>query len=399
MKNGFEQAPASTSVEKPPMSFEVFRQRGSKAFQEFIETLPLRGDDTIKKFEQLLARAVKGVSLERVSVAVSEIMSIGSSAEVTVSLPTSAPSLPRIESAEDRFDLECRVAVVAVLVSGCFAPPTAEEREAVAFRNSVAKVDWQLPLTPGVPGSLESVSRKSWVSGDAALSGGKYGVAVQPEVAPDESHRAEMPDSPLKPEHAPSGYGMHQWKGYSEYNPVAVAWLAIKNVGNEQCTVEVTRLELSYKMPDGTAVLGSSSINAVYRLGDGTKGTEWGEDLGSLYKGSTFTLPPHTPDYVHPFGYPVQIPEDAEQVTVTFSAKITEGCIVMGGMDTYSDFGTPRTTDGYTQNGSPTDYIKEAVKIPPVGETVLPENPISYAIPHKQRDDNSEEEDDNGEEE
>jgi len=224
------------------------------------------------------------------------------------------------------------------------------------------------------------------VGGDPELFYGAYGVAEQPTPIPGEERKPETFDGLLTPPHAPSGYGMHQWQGHSEYNPVAVAWLAMKNTGSEPCTVEVTRLELSYITPSGDVVMGSSSINGVQVLADGTEGRPWGQFKRGLSSGSTFTISPDTPDYVHPFGPLVEIPSDATQVTVTFSAEITDVCIVGGGMDTYAEYGQPRVGDGYTQDGSDTDFIKEAIKTPWVENTIPPEHPQSFAIIHKRID-------------
>ena len=191
---------------------------------------------------------------------------------------------------------------------------------------------------------------------------------------------------PAKPDHAPTGCGIQQWLGYSETNPAAVAWLAIANTGTETCRVTITRLELSYLTDQNgstTRVPLSSSINGVQVLSDGTDGNYWGAYLYDFARGSTFDIPADTHSYVHPFGPRVAVPEDATELTVRYAAEMTDGCVVAGGLDTYEEDADPTTEAPYTQNGSITDFIKEAYKSPWVTETIDPREPVTFSIERK----------------
>ena len=185
---------------------------------------------------------------------------------------------------------------------------------------------------------------------------------------------------PAKPEQAPKECGYQQWTGFTEANPVAVAWMAISNPGTETCSVTITRLELNYLGGDGERHTLSSGINCVQLLADGTQGGWWGQYRHDLSAGSTFELPPNLHAFVHPFGPMAVVPEDATELTVTFAAKVKKGCIASGGMDTYQENAIPNTEPPYTQNGQPTDFIKEAMKTPWVTETIEPREPVSFSI-------------------
>jgi|GEM_PF-3118638 len=192
---------------------------------------------------------------------------------------------------------------------------------------------------------------------------------------------------PAKPEHAPSECGVQQWRGYSETNPVAVAWLALANTGTETCRVTITRLELSYLTTDSdgsvTRIPLSSSINGVQVLSDGTDGNYWGTYLYDFARGSTFDIPAETHSYVHPFGPRIAVPIEAAGLTVRYAAELTTGCVVAGGLDTYEEDRDPTTEVPYTQNGSVTDFIKEAYKAPWVSETIDPRKPVTFSIERK----------------
>lgn len=195
---------------------------------------------------------------------------------------------------------------------------------------------------------------------------------------------------PAKPEHAPSECGVQQWKGYSETNPAASAWMALTNTGTTACTVTITQLVLSYLSTnsDGSAptrTILSSAIQGVQILTDGTNGEDWGNYVRDLPPGSTFTIPANPHAYIHPFGPITAIPDNATEVTLTFSADITNGCVVSGGMDTFEENATPNTNAPYTKNGSETDFIKEAMKTPWVTKTVDFNSPVSYSITHLPR--------------
>lgn len=190
---------------------------------------------------------------------------------------------------------------------------------------------------------------------------------------------------PAKPEHAPSECGVQQWKGYSETNPAASAWMALTNTGTTACTVTVTQLVLSYlsqntnqNIPTRTVL--SSNIQGVQILTDGANGEGWGNYVRDLPQGSTFTIPANPRAYVHPFGPITVIPDNASEVTLTFSADITDGCVVSGGIDTFEENAAPNTQPPYTKDGSITDFIKEAMKTPWVTKTVDFNTPVSYSI-------------------
>lgn len=184
------------------------------------------------------------------------------------------------------------------------------------------------------------------------------------------------PECGEKPEHAPDECGVQQWAGYSEHNPAAVSWMAIANTGDETCSVKITRLELSYKSTAGEKALLDCGINWSQRLSDGTQEEygNWGTYISDSGSGTLFEIPPRTGAYIHPFGNLVLVPDDAQELTITFSAEITPGCVASGGMDTYSEFANPDKV-GH-------DIIFEAMKTPWVAETIKPENPISYSIVH-----------------
>jgi|GEM_PF-7101560 len=203
-------------------------------------------------------------------------------------------------------------------------------------------------------------------------------------IPPEQVADIHPPDCGVKPDHAPEECGQQQWLGYSEYNPAAVAWMAVANTGTDGCTVTITRLELSYTSTADEKKLLSCGINGVQLLSDGTgsDGDYWGKYLMIIEPGTKFYIPPNTGAYVHQFGDMILVPDDAKELTVTFSAEITEGCVVAGGLDTYSEFANPDTVEGYTQDGSVTDFIKEGMKTPFVNSTIDPEKPISYSIMH-----------------
>ena len=190
-----------------------------------------------------------------------------------------------------------------------------------------------------------------------------------------------------KPEHAPNECGTQQWKGYSETNPAAAAWLAIANTSDRSCTVTITQLELS-DVVDGKRIVLSSNINGVQLLTDGTDSDSWGNYLRDIAPGSTFIIPPSLHGYVHPFGSMVRVPDNATMLTITLAATISSGCALSGGIDTFEEFATPNTNPPYTKNGSTTDFIKEALKTPWVTKTVNSSAPISFSIsrlPRSQR--------------
>lgn len=195
-------------------------------------------------------------------------------------------------------------------------------------------------------------------------------------MPPEQVAEIHAPECGVKPDHAPDECGQQQWLGYSENNPVAVSWMAIANTGSEACTVTITRLELSYKSTAGEDVLLDCGINWSQRLSDGTKDEygNWGTYISDSGSNTVFDIPPHTGAYIHPFGNLVLVPDDAAELSITFSAEITKGCVASGGMDTYSEMANPDAVDH--------NIIYEALKTPWVAETVYPDHPISYSIQH-----------------
>lgn len=202
-------------------------------------------------------------------------------------------------------------------------------------------------------------------------------------IPPEQVADIHAPDCGVKPDHAPEECGQQQYLGTSQYNPAAVVWLAIANTGTEGCTVEVTRLELSYTSTLGEKELLTCGITGAQLLSDGTgaKGDYWGRYLTNIDPGTQYYIPPNTGAYVHPFGPLIEVPADATELTVTWSGKLTKGCVVGGGMDTYTVFANPDEV-GH-------DIIEEAIKDPFVGvgegeeETEIEEAaPISYSIMH-----------------
>ena len=199
---------------------------------------------------------------------------------------------------------------------------------------------------------------------------------------PEELSHVAPPDCAAKPEHAPSECGVHQWQGFSETNPVAVSWLAIANTGENDCHAVITRLDLSYTDRLGNREILESGINGVQLLSDGTDGKPWGQYLSNFPNGSAFVLPRATHGYIHPFGYRAHIPEDAKELTVTFAVEIEGDCAVAGGIDTYAEWAFhEHGQGGYTQDGSPTDFVKEALKTPWITRSVFPKDPVSYSFP------------------
>ena len=160
--------------------------------------------------------------------------------------------------------------------------------------------------------------------------------------------------------------------------------MAIANTGTEACAVAVTRLELRYKTADGEEKLLTSGINGVQHLADGTDGKYWGQVVGGQNANDEFIIPAGSHYYIHPFGPRVEVPTDATELTVTFSAKITDGCVTSAGIDTYSENRDPTAEYPYTQNGSTTDFIKEAMKTPWMSTTVDPQYPVSLSIQRSQ---------------
>lgn len=191
-------------------------------------------------------------------------------------------------------------------------------------------------------------------------------------------------DCGVKPEAAPPECEIQQWKGYSEINPTATAWMAISNIGDEPCTATITRLELSYKDSKGERHLLTSGVNWAQVLSEGGEYGWWGKetDVPISGSGSRYDIPPHLNAYVHPFSHMVYVPEDATDLALTFSAEITDGCIMQGGTDTYTEYMTPQEgyKKGYTQDGSTTDFIKEALKTKYYERTVEPTEPVSISI-------------------
>lgn len=193
------------------------------------------------------------------------------------------------------------------------------------------------------------------------------------------------PDCGDKPENAPDECGTQQWLGYAEDNPAAVVWAALANTGDRSCTVTISRLELSYKSKNGKSELLSDNINGVQALSDGTDTDNgvWGTYMYDIAPNTSFTIEPGSGAYIHPFGDMVEVPSDATELTITFSAEVEEGCSASGGIDTYEEFASPPgDPEKYTQDGSTTDYIKEIIKTPWFTCTIDPEEAISYSVVH-----------------
>lgn len=293
----------------------------------------------------------------------------GIGAEATIILRQTTSAMPKQIFSPSIASSPHRLMLLGAMLTGCettnpLEVPPHETLEAVSPKeNPVEKI-------------------KVTVSGNPELDPSLIDLRQKPE--PKEITKLKGQDcGPAKPADAPSECMHQQWQGFSETNPVGVAWMAIANTGTEACTATITHLELSYqpKEENTQRVLLSSGINGVQLLSaDKTVGPWWGAYIYDLKPGSSFVIPANIHAYVHPFGPMIEIPEGAGELTVTFSVKLTDGCIASGGIDTYEEYATPNTTPPYTQNGSPTDFVKEAVKAPWVTKTVEPQNPVSFSI-------------------
>jgi hypothetical protein len=166
------------------------------------------------------------------------------------------------------------------------------------------------------------------------------------------------------PTYAPPDCGSQQWTYYSPHLPVAVGWLAVANTGSSSCTVSISKLELSYSTPSGATVL-SNTINGAQQLYDGTiSGTTFGTLIATISPTTSYTVAAGAGYYAHPFTEMKKVPTDATKVSLAYSVTVGSGCVVQAGIDTYQKYATPTSSSPYTQNGSNTDFIKEAIKSP-----------------------------------
>ena len=308
-----------------------------------------------------------GEQPESVQVAIAQVEGIGDSATVEVS-EAGGLNRPKKGNKPSGSIGKYGLALTAVLLSGCGDSGKGSVSEQV-----VSKSDG---VTASGPHEL----------------GDEY---FDPKAEPTpvlEVEDARATDCGVKPEKAPPECGIQQWKGYSEINPAATAWMAISNIGEEPCTATITRLELSYKDGDGNRQLLTSGVNWAQMLSENAveDGGWWGKEtqVPISGSGSKYDIPPDLNAYVHPFSEMVYVPEDATELTMTFSAEITDGCIMQGGMDTYTEYIEPQHgyKKGYTQDGSTTDFIKEALKTKYYERTVEPADPVSIAINRVPRD-------------
>lgn len=324
-----------------------------------------------------------GVTPENINVSTAEAEGIGQRATITLSESERVP----VRAPDRSLTLEApsyRIALLGALLSGCgdsslrqqFAEEDAQF-EKVRIAQAEASAEWQRKQD-------DEAMRTVATSGSRDLPEDVAHIMSQSK-SPEITSVVSEDCGPAKPGNAPKECGHQQWAGFSETNPAAVAWMAIANTGTEACRVAITRLELSYlsqeaneKAPSRKIL--SSDVNGVQLLADGTDGGWWGQYIHDLSSGSTFDIQPNIHAYVHPFGPMMAVPETATEVTVTFAAEIAGSCVASGGMDTYEELATPNTDFPYTQDGSQTDFIKEAMKTPWVTKTVDPNEPISYSI-------------------
>ncbi len=350
------------------------RERRTVSFKALRE-LGMRIDSLVsgqRKEEDILSALLEGsselgVDPEDLQVDVVELDQIGQQAQIELTAGDKTPSSRRVQSKKHgRLGL---VAAAVMLASGCGTDKQDASKGKGDLEPIVLAGGGTEPLKPSV-----------------SASGGKdlpdYPVSSS-NNRPGELKESAPPDCGAKPEHAPSDCGVHQWQGYSETNPVAVSWLAIANTGEEACRVKITRLDLSYTDTLGERAILNSDINGIQLLSDGTAEKSWGTFLGTIGTGNEFVIPNGVHGYVHPFGHMARIPENATELTVSFALELVGDCAASGGIDTYSEWGFhPPGTNGYTQDGSPTDFIKEALKTPWVTETTDPTDPVSYSFPY-----------------
>ena len=376
MKNIPESFPRSEKPETIIETRESFLRRlTTRADKEIREALTTIGNgDAFRQLERVVAEF--GVTSENVHTAVAEASGIGGRATMTFGEKRESAS-PKIKEQERTESSSYNIALLGVMLSGCGASGPESTLQSLKDKGS------QL---------LYQDSGAVIASGDRMMPEDLLRIASHAKSPELESVIGEE-CGPAKPGNAPKECGHQQWAGFSETNPVAVAWMAVANTGTEACRVSITRLELSYLSQDANEAapsrkMLSSDINGVQLLADGTDGGWWGKYIHNLPTGSTFDLQPNIHAYVHPFGPMMAVPEDATEVTVTFATEITGDCIASGGMDTYEENAIPNTEPPYTQDGSETDFIKEAMKTPWITQTVNPDVPISYSInrlPRNQR--------------
>lgn len=349
--------------EQTNTSFENVRDSIQEVLGKIFADVDRLRSEGVAIFEgELRGRLVElGESPESVQIAIAKIEGIGGNATVEVSEAGSSSSIRAGKKSSGPLG-KYSLALTAVLLSGCGDTRSGDLREKVFPKQN-----------------------KVLASGPHEL-GDKY---FDPNAEPTpvlEVEDAQSTDCGVKPENAPPECGIQQWKGYSEINPAATAWMAISNTGDEPCTATITRLELSYTDSDGKRQLLTSGINWAQMLSENkvNDGGWWGKETSIPISGSgsRYDIPPGLNAYVHPFSQMVYVPEDATELTMTFSAEITDGCIMQGGMDTYSEYIIPQEgyKKGYTQDGSTTDFIKEALKTKYYERTVEPTEPVSISI-------------------
>lgn len=370
-----------------PVSFSEKHEEMIETRESFLGRLKVAGDKGVREalktigdgniFRQL-ARAVAefGVTPGNIHTAVAETIGIGGRVTITLGEKEESAS-PKNKERERGESSSYGIALLGVMLGGCGANGPESTLQSLKERGSQF---------------LHQDSGAVIASGDRMMPEDLSRIASHAKSPELESVIGEE-CGPAKPGNAPKECGHQQWAGFSETNPVAVAWMAVANTGTEACRVSITRLELSYLSQDANEAVPSrkmlsSDINGVQLLADGTDGGWWGKYIHNLPIGSTFDLQPNIHAYVHPFGPMMAVPEEATEVTVTFATEITGDCIASGGMDTYEEDAIPNTEPPYTQDGSETDFIKEAMKTPWITQTVSPDVPISYSInrlPRNQR--------------
>ncbi len=369
MKHIQESLPGAEKSERMIETRESFLDRVITTADEKIRAAvkTMSGKGLLRRLESALGEF--GVTSENIHTAFAEAIGIGGKAILTMAESQKSISNKEAEQRESR---SYSIALLGVMLGGCGASES--ESTVQSLKNTASQF-------------LHQDAGNVTASGDRMMPEDLSRIASHAKSPELESVIGEE-CGPAKPENAPKECGHQQWTGFSETNPAAVA-----NTGTEACRVNITRLELSYLSQNAnegapSRKMLSSDINGVQLLADGTDGGWWGKYLHNLPTGSTFDLQPNIHAYVHPFGPMMAVPEDATEVTVTFAAEITGDCIASGGMDTYEENAIPNTEPPYTQNGSETDFIKEAMKTPWITQTVDPNAPISYSInrlPRNQR--------------
>lgn len=342
-------------LEAKPETRVSFLERVTERAGRILENL-LAEKMKPKELLRQLAIDLRGFGITDKNIQVKTAAANGIGAEATVILQGSAGTAPEQTFSRSNQSNPYRLVLLGAMLTGCGEADTPEA--------NLHKGPQVIPY------------------GDPQLDPSLIDLKQRPEPA-EIANLKDQDCGPAKPAEAPPECMHQQWQGFSETNPVGVAWMAIANTGTEACTATITRLELSYQPKGEKAerVLLSSGINGVQLLSaDKTLGPSWGAYINDLPIGSSFVIPANIHAYVHPFGPITAIPEGAGELTITFSVKLTDGCIASGGIDTYEEFAIPNTKPPYTQNGSSTDFIKEAIKTPWVTETAEPQEPVSFSI-------------------